>query len=286
MKIAVLSDIHSNYPALRACVDYALEEGATHFLFLGDYVSDCAYPQKTMKLLYHIRDHYPSWFIKGNREEYLINHKYGAKDGWTTPSSAGGSLLYTFENLTPQDIEFYESLEISGRMKLEGYPDFLYCHGSMEESRGSLKFGSDEAKNALKSISETMIIAGHTHKQGIYEYDNKKIVNVGSVGVPFFYDGKAQFGMLTSKDQQWDVSLHQIDYNRHETITDIYESNLHGRAGTWAKLVEETILTGIDRASECFHMVLDNYKERTGSSYGCHLYEEDWEKAAETLGIY
>jgi len=46
MKIAVLSDIHSNYHAFSACVNYALEKEIANFLFLGDYVSDCAYPQK------------------------------------------------------------------------------------------------------------------------------------------------------------------------------------------------------------------------------------------------
>ena len=37
--IAALADVHGNYLALKACLDYAKRRGATHYLFLGDYVT-------------------------------------------------------------------------------------------------------------------------------------------------------------------------------------------------------------------------------------------------------
>lgn len=49
MKIAVLSDIHGNYVALKKCIDYALEKKIETFVFLGDYVGELAYPQKKME---------------------------------------------------------------------------------------------------------------------------------------------------------------------------------------------------------------------------------------------
>ncbi|GAA4653819.1 hypothetical protein GCM10023142_09570 [Anaerocolumna aminovalerica] len=58
MNIAILSDIHSNYTALNTCIEHALHRGIIHFIFLGDYVSDCPYPQKTMNLLYELQDNY------------------------------------------------------------------------------------------------------------------------------------------------------------------------------------------------------------------------------------
>lgn len=97
MNIGVISDIHSNYHGLKACVDHAILQGADRFLFLGDYVSDCAYPQKTMKLLYELKDSYECSFIKGNREEYMLDHRDCIGAGWVMPSSATGSLLYTYE---------------------------------------------------------------------------------------------------------------------------------------------------------------------------------------------
>ena len=67
MEIAVLSDIHGNYVALETCVNYALERGIDKFIFLGDFLGELAYPQRTMKLLYSLKEKYRCWFIKGNK---------------------------------------------------------------------------------------------------------------------------------------------------------------------------------------------------------------------------
>lgn len=58
LSIAVFSDIHSNHVALEACLEYVLKRGITTFIFLGDYVADMANPQKTMQLLYQLKDKY------------------------------------------------------------------------------------------------------------------------------------------------------------------------------------------------------------------------------------
>ena len=70
MNIAVLSDIHGNYVALQAVIDYAINQGADTFVFLGDYVGELAYPQKTMEMLYSLREKYKCFFIRGNKEDY------------------------------------------------------------------------------------------------------------------------------------------------------------------------------------------------------------------------
>lgn len=56
LKIAVLSDIHGNYVALQKCLDYAINIGVDAFVFLGDYLGELAYPQKTMDILYSIKE--------------------------------------------------------------------------------------------------------------------------------------------------------------------------------------------------------------------------------------
>ena len=50
MRVAVLSDIHSNYYAFKACYEDAVKCGAESFIFLGDYVSDLSEEEG------HIRD--------------------------------------------------------------------------------------------------------------------------------------------------------------------------------------------------------------------------------------
>ena len=48
MKIAVMGDIHSNHIAFETCIKHALERNVDEFIFLGDYISDCSYPQLSL----------------------------------------------------------------------------------------------------------------------------------------------------------------------------------------------------------------------------------------------
>lgn len=55
MKIAVLSDIHGNYVALQKCLEDAEKNNVDCYFFLGDYLGEFPYPQKTMKIIYDMQ---------------------------------------------------------------------------------------------------------------------------------------------------------------------------------------------------------------------------------------
>ena len=76
MEIAVFSDIHGNYVAFQKCIEYVLERGIKTFIFLGDYLGEFPYPQKTMEMIYSLKEKYTCFFVKGNKEDYWINRKY------------------------------------------------------------------------------------------------------------------------------------------------------------------------------------------------------------------
>lgn len=112
MEIAVLSDIHGNYIALEKCMNYALKRNIDTFLFLGDYVGELPYPEHAMKMLYEIKEKYHCTFIRGNKEDYWINHRNKGKENneWEDNNSTTGMLLYAYNHLTYEDINFFESL--------------------------------------------------------------------------------------------------------------------------------------------------------------------------------
>lgn len=101
MRLAVFSDVHSNHHALEACLKEAEKQKADGYIFLGDYISDCANPHETMKLIYRAKQEMPCWFVRGNREEYVLNHHNFGSD-WANGTTTG-SLLYTYEGLTAED---------------------------------------------------------------------------------------------------------------------------------------------------------------------------------------
>ena len=121
LHIAVLSDIHGNYTALQKCLDYAIHIGIDTFIFLGDYLGELAYPQKTMDIIYSIKEKYNCFFIKGNKEDYWINYEKEPK-GWKEYDSTTGSLYYTYQNLNEKDLQFFKSLSSKEELVFDGLP--------------------------------------------------------------------------------------------------------------------------------------------------------------------
>jgi len=102
-RLAIISDIHSNHIALDRCIDAAKERNASEFLFLGDYLGELAYPRRTLERLSELKKECPCTFIRGNKEDYWIDHAAGKHADWTwkTGTSGSGMLRYTYDSLTP-----------------------------------------------------------------------------------------------------------------------------------------------------------------------------------------
>lgn len=284
MKLAVLADIHSNHHALKACISHALEKNADEFLFLGDYVSDCPCPQKTMQIIYEMRKKYRCHFIRGNREDYMLNHRENPDEGWTY-CSASGNLLYTYENLKEEDFLFYKSLDIQGMYQKEGYPVFRYCHGSPDSSKELLIPENENVVSIMESLDVDLLVSGHTHIQNAAVYGNKRLIHPGSVGIPWYYEGKSQYMILHGKEDGWEEEFFQIDYNVKDVIREFEESGLNGKSFYWAKLNIHALSTGEDVTTPCLKLAIKLCKEGEGSATWPDIPEKYWKAAAESFGI-
>ena len=245
MDIAVFSDIHGNHSALQACIDVAVGRGITNFILLGDYVTDSPNPQKTMELIYVLKQYFNTWIIRGNREEYLLNYRKNGQGNWRK-GSASGALLYTYENLTEKDFNFFESLPNYGIWEQKGFPSIEYCHGSPTDTSELLFKEKRNTKKVLTHLKTGILLHGHTHVQESFTYRGKKAVNPGSIGIPWYYDGKAQFCILHGNGKTWEEEFVQLDYNRKEILREFKNSGICTYAPAWAAVTMHTIRTGVD----------------------------------------
>lgn len=284
MKLAVIGDIHSNHKALEKCIEHALINNADEFLFLGDYISDCPYPQKTMKIIYEMRKNYKCLFIRGNREDYMLNHRKNPKERWTY-SSASGNLLYTYENLTKEDLDFYESLDIKGIYKKDGYPAFRYCHGSLTSSSELLLPENKNMESIMESLDVDLLISGHTHTQESRMYGNKKLIHPGSVGIPWYHNGKTQYMILHGTGTGWEEELFQLEYDVDAVKKEYETSGLTKKAPYWAKLNMHALSTGDDYTTPCLKLATKLCEEAQGSAVWPDIPEKYWEMAAREFGI-
>ena len=276
--IAVIGDIHSNYIALETCIQHALDRNVDEFLFLGDYISDCPYPQRTMKVIYEMKEKYCCHFIKGNREDYMLNHRNCPEERWTY-SSASGNLLYTYENLTEEDFNFYGNMDIKGIYRKEGYPSFRYCHGSLTSSSELLIEENENLEKIMSDLDVDLLISGHTHIQRTITYGTKRLIHPGSVGIPWYHNGKTQYMILHGTEKGWEEEFFQLDYDVDAMKEEFKTSGIMEKAFYWSKLNIHALETGEDYTTPCLKLAMKLCEEAEGSVVWPDIAEKYWAKA-------
>ncbi len=284
MRIALLADIHSNHVALEACLDYIDRNNIDGIAFLGDYVSDCPYPGKTMELIKTQTAKYKTWFVRGNREEYLIYHHHQKNDGWKY-SSSSGSLLYTYENLTIGDIAFFEKIPISLKIEMDRFPSFTICHGSPGNVLESLHENTETADKYLKELDTDYLFCAHTHHPFKYRAFGKTLINCGSAGASTNAQNKAQFVVLEYMDGCWRDELVSISYDVGKIIAEFESSGLNEKALIWARSTAKVLETGEDYNMNCIELAIKRARQQDGAVDTHDIPERYWRQAAIELGI-
>ena len=270
IKIAVMSDMHSNYHAFRACYADALDNGCNHFIFLGDYVSDLAEPEQTMDLVYEIRSRYPTVCLRGNRERYMLESPESF-----TPGSKSGSLLFTYEHLRKKDLDFFRSLPISASVTLGGIT-FEIAHASMEDDRYYFEGYDPQIEAVFSQMRHSYLLTGHSHRQYIRCAYGKTILNPGSVGIPQGGSIWPKYAILEISDGSVSCSLQEVRYDIKDVIHAQFRRGLVDRAKYWAIGVLYDLITGKEWVLKLLRLV-----EASGTVYD----EAPWHHAAIQLGM-
>lgn len=268
---AIFSDIHSNYPAFRACYADALARGAAYFIFLGDYVSDLAQPREVLDLVYEIRRSFPTHCLRGNRERYMLEYREGKAD--FRPGSKTGSLRFTYDRLREQDFRFLESLPIADTLTLEGVT-FGTAHAVPGDDRFYFDRNTPELDAVFSQTAEPWLLTGHSHKQYLARRDGKTILNPGSIGVPQGGGVDAQYALLHIDKGTASCTLRRVPYDLAATVRAQFSSGLTDMAKVWAVSVLHDILTGRDYTIALLDRVAQN-----GSVWD----EDNWHRQAETM---
>lgn len=264
MDIAVLSDIHGNYIALEKCINYALSRNIETFIFLGDYVGDLAYPEKTMQRIYDLSAKYECYFIKGNKENYWIDYKNSGLK-WCDNDSTTGSLLYTYNHLSERDINFFKGLSISRNITFGNLPKITICHGSPYQVNQKLLPNNDRTFEIMDEINTSIILCGHTHIQNKIEYKGRMVLNAGAVGVPLHSNGKSQFMILHEIDNKWKEDFVSLEYDVEKVIEDIHTSGIDKHAPYWCIVTENLLRNGNISHSTVLAKAMSLCNDETGN---------------------
>lgn len=279
MKIALVSDIHGNYKAYEAFLEYCSKNPMDIYFFAGDYITDCPYPERLLSLLYETIKKEPCFYVKGNREDYLLQNAM-VPQGFKK-SSGTGSLLYVAQRLTAEDISFFQSCEAVLRPEISGLPDITLCHGIPENLRGNIGENPQLLEEALRQAGTSFLLGGHSHKQEVRKEKYGVYINPGSLGLAIDGVGKqAQFAVLEAEKGDIREKLVSIPYDWEGLIRDFEESGIEEYGMVLARSIKKTILTGQNYFIACIRRA-----EQTAGKKAYEIPEDIWERAAKELGI-
>lgn len=268
MRVAVLSDIHSNYYAFKACYEDAVKCKAEMFIFLGDYVSDLSEPQRTMDLVYEIQSKYPTVCLRGNREGYMLDCESGRSS--FIRGSKSGSLLFTYDHLRKKDLEFIRGLKISDTIEIEGVRMEI-AHAAMDNDRYYFDSNDGHTADIFPQMKCDYLLTGHSHKQYIQRNAGKTIINPGSVGIPQDGTRNPKYALLDVVDGTVSCEFREVPYDMTDAIHSQFTSGLVYYAKYWAIGVLYDIITGEEWVLKLLGSV-----EKTGDFAN----EEVWKSAA------
>lgn len=293
MRIGVISDIHSNILAFRAATEYLEGQNCEEYLLLGDYVSDTPCTRETMDFLYDFINNHTCHLLRGNREEYMLKQRKAIEEQdrkqiWLQ-NSASGNLLFTYEQLTEQDLDFFDSLPICFCYEKEGYPAITCCHGSPGNVGELVQLYEEKAKEWLLKINTDYMICAHTHFPGELSFQGKHYFNAGCVGISIHDSGFAQCMILESEVQEgkvcWIPRFLKVPYDNRQVVKDIFATGMINAAPWFMNSNIQTLLTGEDHAAEMVNLAKQLAKQ-AGSGEEWPLMSDIWfERAAEQLGI-
>ena len=187
MRVAALYDIHGNLPALEAVLA-AVEPEKVDLVLLGGDVVAGPMPRETLEVLDGLGERVV--WVRGNAERDPL--------GWVGDQLDGP----TRERLA--------SLPTTVTLEVDGLGPTLFCHGSPRSDEEIITSSSPPERLAamLEGVEERTIVCGHTHVQFDRRVDGKRLVNAGSVGMP--YEGRpgAYWALLGP-----DLSLRQTAYD-------------------------------------------------------------------------
>lgn len=189
-KIALISDIHGNLPALEAVVDDIKKKNVDEIINLGDHISGPLWPKETTQYLMNT-----NWIhVSGNHDRNLI---------YQNPEKMGQSDKFAYPFLEQPEKDWLQQQP----NKLVTTDGFFLFHGNPFNGEPYLLETVENGNTRIATHSEiisrlgehlsNIILSGHSHIQRVVEIPGHSLlINPGSVGLPAYDDDFPEYHVI------------------------------------------------------------------------------------------
>ena len=200
MRVAALYDVHGNLPALEAALA-EVEEAEVDAVVVGGDVAIGPMPRAALVRLLALGER--ALFVRGNGDREIDDPPVGG-DLWEERTR------WSAAQLDRGQLAWLAALPDTQTVDVDGLGSVLFCHGSPRRDDEILTAISPEERvaAAVAGVAEPVVVCGHTHVQFDRQAVGKRLVNAGSVGMPYEARPGAYWALLGPE-----VELRRTDYD-------------------------------------------------------------------------
>jgi putative phosphoesterase len=232
MRVAAIYDIHGNEPALEAVLDEIQREQPDLIVVGGDIVAG-PLPRATLERLWQLGDRLRA--IRGNADREIVAAFDGVPPAEHLPPEVREAARWTARQLERPHRDFLANLPPQLVIPIDGLGEVLFCHATPRNDEELFTHASPEerVRRFFAGVQQQIVVCGHTHIQFERQLDAVRIVNAGSVGMPYA-DQPGAYWLLLGPD----ITFKRTDYDLASAAAYISSSGYPGAQ----EFVEENLL--------------------------------------------
>jgi predicted phosphodiesterase len=206
MRVAALYDIHGNMLALEATLR-EVRDARVDLVVVGGDVLPGPMPRETLARLMALG--IPVRFIHGNGERIVATHLAGG-DISEVPQAHHEVIEWTARQLAADQRQAIAQWPSTCDLDIPELGHTLFCHATPRNDSEIFTRVTPEERLAVvfSDVNASVVVCGHTHMQFDRMVGKRRIINAGSVGMPFQSPSGAYWLLLGPN-----VQLRRTDYD-------------------------------------------------------------------------
>jgi predicted phosphodiesterase len=240
--LAILADIHGNMPALEAVIQDLRQVAVDHVVVAGDCINWGPFSQEVVERVTR-----EGWaVIRGNNEFYLLDYETRrAPPAWNTLSDFP-VLPWLHDQLHGRWQNTIAAWADTLQLRHADAPPIRVVHGSPRSAWEAMHPTDTDETLApmLAGVSESVLIAAHTHLAMDRRVNSTRILNPGAVGLPL--DGQvalARYMLLDPVDDQWYATFCSVPFDLARVLDELARQRFVERCGVVGQLIVEEFQT-------------------------------------------
>ena len=221
MKLALIADIHGNYPALAAVLEDIRRQKADRIYVLGDLVFKGPLPERCVQAVRSL----DTVVLLGNIDELVGKDiiQPGFAKSPEHEAALRQEMAWTRSRLTAEELDYLAALPLKHEEGLAPGLPARFVHATPQNLLDIvLPTDEEQAFNRMFEGTDAKLVAyGHIHQPYVRYLNGRAIVNTGSVGLPFDGNPNASYAIIETGGESpadFTVSIRRVAYDLEAAV--------------------------------------------------------------------